>query len=72
MPQGKAAIFQGGAMHSVKKLLQIVDRSEAPEVVERQLLCGKTSQLMARVLDGMLMTIQVPTRPHPRICCFSV
>jgi hypothetical protein len=64
MPQDKIVVFLRSYMDGgVKEVLQIVARSEGAEVLEQQLLCGKTSQLMARVLDAMLTTIQVPTRP---------
>jgi hypothetical protein len=64
MLQDKAIVFVRSFMDGgVKDVLQIVARSEGAEVLEQQLLCGKTSQLMALILDGMLMTIQVPTQP---------
>jgi hypothetical protein len=71
MVQGWSVFCARGCVDGVRELLRVVARSDGAGLLEQQLLCGKTSQLMARVLDGMLATVQVPTPPNPRIHCFS-
>jgi hypothetical protein len=53
--QGKITIFKESYLGHVQELLQIVGAGQGGDLLERQLLCSRTSQLMARVLQGMIL-----------------
>jgi hypothetical protein len=65
MLQGKTVIFTKGCVDAIRSLLWIVTGSPEGEVLEKQLLCDRSSPLMATVLDGMLAALQVPSPPTP-------
>jgi hypothetical protein len=63
--QAKTAHFTDACVDAIMNLVKTVSNNEKSDLLTQQLLCGDTSQLLARVLDGALATLQVP--PHTRV-----
>jgi hypothetical protein len=72
MLQGETFAFAKSSGDPLRKLLLIVASSTEVGLLEKQLLCGKTSQLMATVLDEMLAALQVLTPLHFRVFCHNM